>query len=355
MELRKKASIILIFGVCLCFILLKAQSVEAKSAIPENPVAVCKNAHSIKLKWNKVSGVTGYRVYRYNRKRKKYTKVKTINDKNKIRWVDKNLKAHKVYKYKIASFKKRKKGIKFSKKTYSVTARTYGKNGKIVNADSIYAELSAGKDIGICANGKINTVIFGDSGIRTLNTRLVSKKIVWKSSDKTIATVDQNGNVTTFQKSGICDITMRLHNGKIKKYKLKVVNYANPKSFPYYDGDISEINDLLINYKDEICRIATFFTIHGKENVRGTISADDKGEITGIPKLEHIEGINVSIQKLMEKYSLPIDIFYNGKGYVEFRVFFGKTHYDITYSENNSFKTSPLRIASHWMGKSCIV
>lgn len=148
---------------------------------------------------------------------------------------------------------------------------------------------------------------------------------------------------------------MRLHNGKIKKYKLKVVNYANPQSFPYYDGKISEINDLLKNYKEDMCNIATFFTINGKENIRGTISVDDKGEIIGIPKLENVQQINKSISILMEKYSLPIDIFYAAKGYVEFRIYFGKTHYDITYSENNSFETSPLKIASHWMGKSRII
>ena len=297
----------------------------------------------------------GYRIYRYNKKRKKFTAVRTINNENKTGWTDKKLKGHKIYKYKIASFQKTKQGKKFSKRSYSVSARTYGKKGKVVNAHSIDAELNVGEDIGICSNGKINTLVFGDARVKTLNTKLVSKKIVWKSSDESIAMVDQSGNVTTFQKEGTCNIIMRLHNGKMKKYKLKVTNYACPKSFLYYDGSISEINDLLKNYKTEVCNIATYFTIYGKENVNGMITVDSEGKTTGMPNLESVSYISNDIKRLMEEYSLPIDIYYDGKGYVEFRVLFGKSHYDITYSESNAFETSPLKLAPHWIGKSRIV
>ena len=48
MEIRKLTSVIIIFTICLCGVLLKSQTVEAKLATPESPVAICKNNHSIK-------------------------------------------------------------------------------------------------------------------------------------------------------------------------------------------------------------------------------------------------------------------------------------------------------------------
>lgn len=355
MRIKKVVPAFVMFIFAICAFIFGSENVEAKITTPENPIATCKNIHAIKLKWDKVDGASGYRIYRYIKKENKYKKIKTINSKNKTKWVDRNLKVHKIYRYKVSSFNKRKKGREFSKKSYSVSARTYGKRGRVVNADSMDVELSVGNDIGICSVGKINTLIFGDTKVDRLNTKVVSKKIVWSSSDESIAKVDQNGNIVTFEKTGVCTILMRMHNGKTKRYKLKVVNYANPDAFTYYNGQIPEINDFLKNYKTEICNIATFFTVYGKKGVSGIITVDESGSTSGVPKLENIAAIHDDLTKLMKNYSSLVDIYYNGKGYVEFRVFFGKSHYDVVYSEENTFETSPLRIASHWLGRTSIV
>lgn len=355
MRIKRLTQVFTMFIFVICAFAFMSEKVEAKITTPENPIATCKNIHAIKLKWDKVDGASGYRIYRYSKKENKYKKIKTINGKNKTKWIDKKLKVHKIYKYKIASFSKRKTGKKISKKSYSISVRTYGRRGRVVNADSMDVELSVGNDIGICSVGKINTVIFGDTKVDRLNTKVVSKKIVWSSSDESIARVDQNGNIITFEKTGVCTIFMRMHNGKTKSYKLKVVNYANPNAFSYYDGQIPEINDLLKNYKKEICNIATFFTVYGEKGVCGTITVDESGSISGIPKLEKAAAIHDDLKKLMEDYKSLIDIYYNGKGYVEFRVYFGKSHYDVVYSEENTFETSPLRIAEHWLGRTHVV
>ncbi len=67
---------------------------------------------SVKLTWKK-SGkeyLTGYQIYRYNSKAKKYVKVKTVNGKSKT-WTQKKLRKA-AYKYKIRGYKK------IGKKTY---------------------------------------------------------------------------------------------------------------------------------------------------------------------------------------------------------------------------------------------
>jgi hypothetical protein len=196
--------------------------------------------------------------------------------------------------------------------------------------------------------------VLGDTNTQQNRIKVVSKKIIWSSSDEKIATVSKNGVVKTYRKEGECYIKMRLHNGKTKKIKLRVVNYAKPSSFKYYKGNISSINNLLKNYKIYLCDVATFFTIYSKEDKSGKISVDSDGKIVYSSKIDNIEQIEDSVNKLMEDYPLPIDISFVGKGYVEFKIYFENSYYIITYSEENDFATSSLRIADHWIGKTYV-
>ena len=62
-------------------------------------------ATSITLKWKKQKNVTGYCIYRYNKKTKKYNLVKKISaKKNSV--VIKKCKKNTIYKYRVAAYKK---------------------------------------------------------------------------------------------------------------------------------------------------------------------------------------------------------------------------------------------------------
>lgn len=58
--------------------------------------------NSVTLSWKKSARATGYIVYRYNTKTKKYTKLATIKTN---KYTDKNLSKNKTYKYKIVAYK----------------------------------------------------------------------------------------------------------------------------------------------------------------------------------------------------------------------------------------------------------
>ena len=62
--------------------------------------------NKVTLKWKKVSGVSGYEVYRATSKSGKYKKVKTITNSSKTTYVNENLKTGKKYYYKIRTYKK---------------------------------------------------------------------------------------------------------------------------------------------------------------------------------------------------------------------------------------------------------
>jgi len=63
--------------------------------------AVTKTYNSVKVSWNKVSGVTGYQVYRAAAKNGKYTKIKTTA---KTSFVNTKLKTGNKYYYKVRSY-----------------------------------------------------------------------------------------------------------------------------------------------------------------------------------------------------------------------------------------------------------
>lgn len=60
----------------------------------------------VRINWNKVPDVTGYKIYRYNPSTKKWVDVKAIYSSTAVTYKDPGLKAGTVYKYKVKAFKK---------------------------------------------------------------------------------------------------------------------------------------------------------------------------------------------------------------------------------------------------------
>lgn len=59
----------------------------------------------IKLKWNAVLGATGYRIYRSESKKGKYTRIKQIKKGTTLKYTDKKVTLKKKYYYKIRAYK----------------------------------------------------------------------------------------------------------------------------------------------------------------------------------------------------------------------------------------------------------
>lgn len=63
-------------------------------------------SNSLKLSWKKVSGASGYQIYRYNKAKKKYEKIAEIKGSSTVRYSDKSLKNNSTYQYKVRAYKK---------------------------------------------------------------------------------------------------------------------------------------------------------------------------------------------------------------------------------------------------------
>ncbi len=60
---------------------------------------------TVKLSWKKVDGASGYYIYRYDTKKKKYEKIATIKKASTTTYKNKSLKKGTTYRYKVAAYK----------------------------------------------------------------------------------------------------------------------------------------------------------------------------------------------------------------------------------------------------------
>lgn len=78
---------------------------ESTNPFKVRNVKISKKSTSVTLKWDKVSGATGYQLYRYNTSTKKFEKIQTIRNNTTFSYTDKNWKKGKKYTYKIRAYK----------------------------------------------------------------------------------------------------------------------------------------------------------------------------------------------------------------------------------------------------------
>ena len=320
--------------------------------IPDGLVAAKKTETSIRLKWSACKNVDGYYIYRYHKKTGKYRKIKTIEGAKKHVWVDKNRKPNKLYLYKVASYKKKRK----SKKSYRVSAMAYGRDARVVNVDSMYfgiedEEGNRNLELGICAEDKMYTDIEGDRYVKHFDAAVLSEKLIWRSSNPALASVDQTGKIVTYEKEGTCEITARAHNGVTGRIYLTVVNYARPKTFPDYDGRFSDVNLLFTDFKENVYDIATYFTIKSKEGVYGKIKLSSTEEVTGYPELENIESIYADVEHILKNFPMVIEIEYSYRrvSFVILNNPSGNSWRRVNYAADDDMSGYPIgRIAPHW-------
>lgn len=80
--------------------------IKTKTPAPGKTTGLKKSsvtATTISIKWTKVSGASGYYVYKYNESTKKWTKVKTVKGLTSAKIS--NLKANSSYKFKVIAYK----------------------------------------------------------------------------------------------------------------------------------------------------------------------------------------------------------------------------------------------------------
>lgn len=120
----------------------------------------------VKLSWKKVSGASGYVLYRYDSSKKKYVKIKTISSGKTVSYTDTGRSMGKTYKYKIKAYKKANGKTAYSSASKAVSVKTESTMTGKTNGTSIVVRSGPGTSKKALKKLGINTgvTITGTSG-----------------------------------------------------------------------------------------------------------------------------------------------------------------------------------------------
>ena len=263
---NNKTKFIMISYLFMIMIFIAAPTLsQAKAVTLPAPVKVraksCQEKR-LKLTWKKVKGASGYQIYQYKAKVKKFVKTASVG-KKVLSW--KSAKTSKKQTFKIRAYKKKGSKKTYSPFSYEVTAIPYKKMAKKVNAGRVKVSRSS-ISLSSYEGKKVSARVNPSRHARNKKANVYDKTIRWSSTDPSIAKVDQKGNITAQGKSGTCKVYARAHNGDSDWLWVKVKAYARPKKFDDMDVMQMDMVKLIQNHGEDLKDIAQFFEKNNKEN-----------------------------------------------------------------------------------------
>lgn len=206
--------IVLGIAAILCGMLLSpqveaAQEQQTPSAV-QSLRATKVTKKSVRLKWNISKNASGYLVFQYDTKTKKYKKIKTT--KKNTYTVKKGLKKDKEARFMVQAYNKSGSLKQYAPCSKVVSIYVLGSRKKNVNALNFLHDSLA---VEVGSSFKLDTEV-------NPAKKVVSKKVHFVSSNSKVAEVTSNGIIRT-NKKGKVTITARAHNGVSSKIAIWVL------------------------------------------------------------------------------------------------------------------------------------
>ena len=284
------------------------ETVEQKNStdvIVDNFSGNMLNEKGIILKWSKVQKSKGYVIYRNSRK------IATIKSNKIKKYTDKKVKSGKNYTYEIAPYRIINGEKVLGSKSYKIKVKATKRNTKKINPSKVVIPDFYYKEnysVGLNESIKLHAKAKVKKGLK--KKKVFNSKIVWSSSDESLATVNPNGVVkaNNNRKTGTVYITARAINGVKKVIKVDVINYYNPLKFKNYRVVPEELAPLFGKYKNEMCEIATYFAFDNKiSNVKIDLERDGLSVKTQ-PEVKLNEKIEKALYTVMNELCLHFEI-----------------------------------------------
>lgn len=202
--------------------------------------AVTVGTDSIKLSWKKVKGASGYIVYRYDRKQKKYKEIKQVRT-NSLK--DKKLSSGKKYRYYICAYKLNGNILLKGKASAVVTCVTRPVTPKITSVKKISSKkaqinLKSGKNVkgyrlyAYSAHAKKYVLIARIEGKKYYQYNAEKKKFILDKKSK--ASIEKRGDTVNVK---ITTVNVNLNQYRKYRYKVRAyVTYNGKKIFSQYSN-----------------------------------------------------------------------------------------------------------------------
>ncbi len=263
------------------------------------------NEKGIILKWSKVPKSNGYVIYRNSKK------IATIKS-NKIKsYTDKKVKSGKKYTYQIAPYMEVKGKKVLGVKSYKIKVKATKRNAKKINPARVVIPDFYYKDnynVGLYESIKLHAKARVKKGLK--KKKVYNSKLVWSSSDESLATVDQKGVVKANdnRKTGTVHITARAVNGVKKVIKVDVMDYMNPSKISKKVYVDEAIRPVLTTYYKQLTEIAEYFSYTDKcADVKFNLNEMCDG-IESDSNINMSENIKKDIYDLMYNVSVEVEV-----------------------------------------------
>lgn len=279
---------------------------DAKGGVPAAPEYLHVYRHSetsLRIIWKRVKRADGYAVYRYDPGSGKYRRIKIQKGNKKSQIIDSGLKTNRVYRYRVRAYCLQAGKRRCGAPTYDARAKTYRRKCRIINAGKAIADRKV--TLGITMSKKMEVYVKPARYGSNKKKKALTQKVRWISSDPAVAAVASDGTVTAGTKAGTCKVYAVAHNGNRRKITVKVKNYAFPKSYDGYSGADPIVNELLSDYKKDVCSIAYYFTVHRPTSAI-TIQLDESGRIVQSPGTVDLSAIQEHLDRLF--YQFPANL-----------------------------------------------
>jgi hypothetical protein len=330
----------------------KEISAQVSVAKPKFPKVRRTSDTSHQINWKKVSGVNGYVIYRYNKSKKKYARVKTTNNITSTKWTDRKLEKDKTYKYRLRSYKRVNGKKVYSGYTYSISAKTYSKSAKKVNAGSINAKSSI--TIGLVGKTSVKVKIKPSKFGNAKKKSVISKSIRFVSANSKIVVDGKKGKLSP-RKPGTTNVYAIAHNGTLKKIKVKVVDYAKPAVWNNLNKVDEEARVILVEQSDDIKEIASYFSTHPKSQ-NTILYLDEYGKLVNEDGVA-LGTIENTVKKFLTNCDYYVHISVSNDG-ITFKLYLGTAEkqytesifyqYNLDMSENEANSYQLVKLAKQW-------
>ena len=243
---------------------------QVKALKPSGVKAASYSYTKIKLTWDKIEGVDGYKVYRAISKGGKYSLVKTTTSANTLSYINTGRTTGKTYYYKIRGYKKIGKTTYYTK--YSAVRSTYARPNKAVITKVTCPKENCVRLYWNKVDGATGYQIYKrKKGTTTWkNTDYKNDKFSWKYSTKYNYATHM---LTTFAASG--DSAYSKWEYKVRAYRTvngkRVYGYFSAPKEYVPDWTIDEIYEELWKYGESLA-----WTEYEYINADG--SPDENGE-----------------------------------------------------------------------------
>jgi hypothetical protein len=284
------------------------ETVEQKNStdvIVDNFSGNMLNEKGIILKWSKVQKSKGYVIYRNSRK------IATIKSNKIKKYTDKKVKSGKNYTYEIAPYRIINGEKVLGSKSYKIKVKATKRNTKKINPSKVVIPDFYYKEnysVGLNESIKLHAKAKVKKGLK--KKKVFNSKIVWSSSDESLATVNPNGVVkaNNNRKTGTVYITARAINGVKKVIKVDVTDYMKPLKFSKKIYIDETIRPVLTTYYKQLTEIAGYFSyvnkdVNAKFNLNEMYDGIESDSSINIP-----ENIKKDIYDLMFNVSVEVEV-----------------------------------------------